>query len=126
MNGMDSKFKLKLKKLQNNLKNWGIYNLNSVLNSRVLRILASQNRFLSLYDKIFNIRRVVIISFSLISKFNKSKIFSINIYMLSNLDKKYYRKNIDPNILVFTHPFWSGAYNLCLSQNQNTINPLYT
>ena len=37
------------KKLQNNVKNWGIYNLNSVIISRVLRILVSQNRFHSLH-----------------------------------------------------------------------------
>ena len=43
------------KKLQNNLKYWGIYNFNSVIISRVLRILASQNRFQSMYDKIFKI-----------------------------------------------------------------------
>ena len=46
---MDSKLKLGddqlKKKLHNNPKNWGIYNLNSVKISRVLRILASQNRF---------------------------------------------------------------------------------
>ena len=37
--------------LQNDHRNWGIYSLNSVTISRVLRILASQNRFQSLYDK---------------------------------------------------------------------------
>ena len=54
---MDSKFKFggPAKKLQNNLKNWGIYNLNSVIISRVLRILPSQNWLQSLYDEIFNI-----------------------------------------------------------------------
>ena len=36
-----------------------IHNLYSVIISRVLRILASQNRFISLYDKIFNIDRFV-------------------------------------------------------------------
>ena len=38
---------------QNNLKYWGIYNLNSIIISRVLRFLTSQNRFQSLYDEIF-------------------------------------------------------------------------
>ena len=33
------------KKLQNNLKNWGIFNLSSVIISRVVRILVSQNMF---------------------------------------------------------------------------------
>ena len=58
---MDSKLKLRgqAKKLQNNLKNWGIYNLNSVIISHVLKILASQNRFQSLYDEIFNIDKFV-------------------------------------------------------------------
>ena len=36
---------------------WGLYSLNSVIISCVLRILASQNRFQSLYDEIFNIDR---------------------------------------------------------------------
>ena len=51
-----SKMKLgvQLFQLQNNLKNWGIYNLNSVIITRVSRILESQNRFQSLYDEIFN------------------------------------------------------------------------
>ena len=31
--------------IQNNLSNWGILNLNRVIISRFLRILASQNRF---------------------------------------------------------------------------------
>ena len=31
--------------LQKNLKNWGIYNLNSVIVDRVLRFLEYQNRF---------------------------------------------------------------------------------
>ena len=47
------------KKLQNNLKIWEIYNLGSVIISPVLRIFASQNRFQSLYDEIFNIDRFV-------------------------------------------------------------------
>ena len=57
--GMDSKFKFgePAKKLQNNLKYWGIYNLNSVIISRFLRILPSQNWLQSLYDEIFNIDR---------------------------------------------------------------------
>ena len=48
---MDSKLKLGLpvKKLQNNLKNWGIHNLSSVIISRVLRILTSKNMFQSLH-----------------------------------------------------------------------------
>ena len=53
---MNSKFEIWVpaKKLQNNLKvkHWGIYNLNSVIISRVLMILASQNRIQSLYDEI--------------------------------------------------------------------------
>ena len=59
MYGMDSKLKLgdQLKKLQNNRKNRGIYNLNIVIISRVLRILTSQNRFQSLHDEIFNSAR---------------------------------------------------------------------
>ena len=58
---MDSKLKLRgqAKKLQNNLKNWGIYNLNSVIISHILRNLASQNMFQSLYDEIFNIDKFV-------------------------------------------------------------------
>ena len=44
--------------IQNNLKNLGIYNLNNVIISCVLRILASQNE-LQLYDKIFNIDRLI-------------------------------------------------------------------
>ena len=61
MYGMDSKLKLEetANKLQNNLKDWGIHNLNIVIISRVLRILAPQNRFQSLYDEIFNIDRFV-------------------------------------------------------------------
>ena len=49
---MDSKLKLvgPAQKLHNNLKDSGIHNLN--------RILASQNRFQSLYDEIFNINRL--------------------------------------------------------------------
>ena len=43
--------------LQNIFKNWGIYNLISVKISHVPRILASQNRFQSLYDEIFYIDR---------------------------------------------------------------------
>ena len=46
-------------KLVDNLKYWGIYNLNSVMISRVLKILASQNWFYSLYAEIFNIDRFV-------------------------------------------------------------------
>jgi len=55
----NSKIKLgdQLKKF--NLKYWGIYNLNSVIISCVLKLLASQNRFQSLYDEIFNIDRFV-------------------------------------------------------------------
>ena len=43
----NSKMKLgdQLIKLQNDLKNWGTYKLNSVIISRVPRILTSQNRF---------------------------------------------------------------------------------
>ena len=37
-----------------------MYNINSYLSSRVLRILASQNRFQLLCNDIFNIDRVVI------------------------------------------------------------------
>ena len=63
MYGMDSKLKLgdQLKKPQNNLNKWGIYNLNtnSFIISRVLRILASQKRFQSLFDEIYNIDRFV-------------------------------------------------------------------
>ena len=61
MYGMDGKLKLvePLKKTQNNLKYWGIYNLRSVIFSRVLRILTSQKRFQSLYDEIFNIQVVI-------------------------------------------------------------------
>ena len=46
-------------KLGNQLKYWGIYNLNRVFISCVLKILASQNRFQSLYNEIFNIDRFV-------------------------------------------------------------------
>ena len=58
---MNSKLKLgePAKKLQNNLKIRGISNLNSVIVSRVLRILVSQNMFKSLYNEIFNIDRFV-------------------------------------------------------------------
>ena len=45
--------------LKSNLLNCCIYNLNSVIISRVLSILASQNRFKSPYDEIFNIKRVL-------------------------------------------------------------------
>ena len=55
---MDSKLKLR-EQLQNNLKNLEIYNLNSVMISCVLRIIASQNKFKSLYDEKFNIDRFV-------------------------------------------------------------------
>ena len=67
MYGKDSKLKLKAtqKNSEQSKKNWVIYNLNSIIISRVLRIFASQNRF----DEIFNIRRVVI-PFSL-SNFDK-------------------------------------------------------
>ena len=37
--------------------NGGIYDLNSVIISRVLRIIAYQNKFNSLYDEIFTIDR---------------------------------------------------------------------
>jgi hypothetical protein len=47
------------KKLHKNLKSWGIYNLNSVIISRVLGILASQNRFQLLFDEILNVDRIV-------------------------------------------------------------------
>ena len=47
------------KKLQNNLKKWGNYNLNSVIISSHLRILSSQNKFQSLYDKLFKIDKFV-------------------------------------------------------------------
>ena len=43
--------------LQNNLQNLGINNFYSIIISNVLRILASQNRFKSQYDEIFNINR---------------------------------------------------------------------
>ena len=58
MYGMDIKLKLKAtqKNSEKTKKNWGIYNLNSIIISLVLRIFASQNR----YDEILNIRRVVI------------------------------------------------------------------
>ena len=59
---MDNKLKFgdQLKNLiKNNLKNWGIYNLSSVIISRVLWILVSQNKFQSLYDEIFNIDKFV-------------------------------------------------------------------
>jgi hypothetical protein len=53
-------------KLRDQLKNFrtisnigGIYNLNRVIISRVLKILASENRFQSLYDEIYNIDRFV-------------------------------------------------------------------
>ena len=36
---------------------WGIHNLNSVIISRFLGILASQNRFESSHDKLFNVER---------------------------------------------------------------------
>ena len=54
----NSKMKLgdQLIQLQNNLKNSGIIAY-SVKISHVLRILASQNRFQSLYNEIFNIDR---------------------------------------------------------------------
>ena len=38
-------------------KNSGIYNLNSVISTRLQRILASQNRVKSPFDEIFNIDR---------------------------------------------------------------------
>ena len=41
--------------LEKSKKNGGIYNLNSLISSRFLRILASQSRFQSLYDELFNI-----------------------------------------------------------------------
>ena len=44
----------------NNIKNWGIYFFDSVIISRVMNILASQNWFQSLYDEIFNIDRFLI------------------------------------------------------------------
>ena len=51
-------FKMKSgNQLQNNLSNSGIHNLNSVMIFHVLVILASQNRFQSLYDEIYNIDR---------------------------------------------------------------------
>ena len=43
--------------LQNNLINLGMYKLNSVIISRVLKILASQFMYQKLYDKIFYINR---------------------------------------------------------------------
>ena len=52
---MDSK--LIAKKLQNDLKNWRIYDLSKVIISHVLRILIPKIRFQSLYDEIFNIER---------------------------------------------------------------------
>ena len=58
-NGWSIKIGGPAKKLQNNLKNWGIYNLNSIIINLILRILASQNRFQSLYDEIFNMDRFV-------------------------------------------------------------------
>ena len=65
MDQFDVKIGGPAKKLQSNLKYWGIYNLNKVLISRVLKILASQNRFQSLYDEIFNIDRFVDLSSNL-------------------------------------------------------------
>ena len=55
----DSKLKLgdQLIYFHKTLKNCGIYNLKRVMISRVLRILAFQKRFKSLYDEIFNIVR---------------------------------------------------------------------
>ena len=47
--------KLKLGDQLKTILKIGGYNLNSVIISRFLRILASQNRFQSLYDEIFNI-----------------------------------------------------------------------
>ena len=41
------------------LKNFEIYNLNSLIISRVLSILASQNRFQSLHDEKLNILRLL-------------------------------------------------------------------
>ena len=54
----NSKMKLgdQLIQLQNNLKNSGIIAYSFKI-SHVLRILASQNRFQSLYNEIFNIDR---------------------------------------------------------------------
>ena len=48
----NSKIKLgdQLIKLQINFKDYWIFNLNGVIISRVLGILASQNRFQSMYD----------------------------------------------------------------------------
>ena len=61
MYGMDSKIEnmALAKRLQNNLKNWEIYNLSSVIISRILRILTSQNKFQSLKDQIFKFDRLV-------------------------------------------------------------------
>ena len=42
---------------EQSLKSWVIYNLNSFKISCVLMILASKNKFQSLYDEIFNIDR---------------------------------------------------------------------
>ena len=49
------KFGDQLINLQNKLENWGIYNLDIVMISRVLMILASQNRCQSLFDELLNI-----------------------------------------------------------------------
>ena len=58
MYGMDSKLKLRGQlKTSEQSKSLGIYNLSSFIISRILRILASQNRFQSLYDEILNIER---------------------------------------------------------------------
>ena len=40
-----------------NLKNSWIYSLNSAIISRILKIVASQNKFQSPHDEIFNIER---------------------------------------------------------------------
>ena len=45
--------------LTSKLKNFEIYNFNSLIISHILSILASQNRFQSLHDEKFNILRLL-------------------------------------------------------------------
>ena len=59
MDSINSNWGTSYKKLQKIQENWGIYSLSSVKMSRVLRIIASQNIFESLYDEMFNIDRFV-------------------------------------------------------------------
>ena len=83
--------------------------MNSVIIFRILRILASQNRFQLLYDEIFNIKKLKKYKTYNLRLILKSKIINLSLFYYSELHIPQWEKLCEINFLVYFIELLEGS-----------------